>query len=83
MKWTSTRIDYQGTSGNLKNEDGEPLNRTDDLIDMLEDYEVILKDEHGEPRLDEEGNAIKVICRPPSDLLGRVFLTKPDQRGNR
>ena len=75
--------DY-GECSNQKTEDGEPsLNRTDDLIDTLEDYEVILKDEHGDPRVDEEGNAIKVICRPPSDLLGRVFLTKPDQRGNR
>ena len=42
--------DY-GECGNQKTEDGEPssLNRADDLIDMLEDYEVILKDEHGEP----------------------------------
>ena len=76
--------DY-GEFGSQKTEDGEPLhqNQTNNLIDTLEDYEVILKDEHGDPRVDEEGNAIKVICRPPSDLLGRVFLTKPDQRGNR
>ena len=75
--------DY-GECGNQKTKDGEQaLNQSDDFIDMLEDYEVILKDEHGDPRLDEEGNPIKVICRPPSDLLGRVFLTKPDQRGNR
>ena len=69
---------------------GESTNRSDDIdsnreqppkID-LEDYEVILRDEHGEPRLDEEGNPITVICRPPSNLLGRVFLTKPDHCGN-
>ena len=49
----------------------------------MEKYEVILRDEHGNPRLDDEGNPITVICIPPTDLLGRVFLTKPDHRGNR
>ena len=74
-----------GECSNLKKENGEPLlqNQTNDLIDTLEDYEVILRDEHGEPHLDEEGNPIKVICRTPSDLLGRVFLTKANHRGNR
>ena len=39
-----------GECGNQKTEDGEPsLNQADDLIDTLEDYEVILKDEHGDP----------------------------------
>ena len=41
--------DY-GECGNQKTEDGEPsLNQADDLFDTLEDYEVILKDEHGDP----------------------------------
>ena len=84
QKDTHVFLKNYGECGNQKTEDGEPsINQTDDSIDTLEDYEVILKDEHGEPRVDEEGNPIKVICRPPSDLLGRVFLTKPDQRGNR
>ena len=44
--------DY-GECSNQKTEDGETsLNQTDDLIDTLEDYEVILKDEHGDPRVD-------------------------------
>ena len=49
----------------------------------LERYEVVLRDDHGNLELDDEGNLITVICRPPTDLLGRVFLTKPDHCGNR
>ena len=49
----------------------------------LEEFEVVLRDEHRELRLDEERNPITAICRPLSNILGRVFLTKPDHRGNR
>ena len=32
--------------------------------------------------MDAEGNPIVVIGMPPEDLVQRVFLTKPDERGN-
>ena len=35
-----------------------------------------------EPRLDHEGKEIVVIGPSPNDIKGRVFLTKPDVRGN-
>ena len=60
-------------SDNIDSKNGEHLPR---IIDLKE-YKVILRDEHGEPRLDKEGNPITFICRPPSNLLGHVFLTKP------
>ena len=49
---------------------------------MWKQYEFILRDELGEPRLDAEGNPIVVISMPPKDLVQRVFLTKPDERGD-
>ena len=49
---------------------------------MWKQYEFILRDELGEPPLDAEGNPIVVIGMPPKDLVQRVFLTKPDERGN-
>ena len=59
-----------------KKEDQPPWNGFDDFI-------ITLRDEHGNERLDKDGNPIQVNCKPPIDLLGRVFLTKPDKRGNR
>jgi hypothetical protein len=41
-------------------------------------FEVTLKDENGNPRLVSEGDPITVIAPLPSQLQGRVFLTKPD-----
>ena len=32
--------------------------------------------------MDADGNPIVVIGMPPEDLVQRVFLTKPDERGN-
>ena len=48
-----------------------------------DDFVITLRDEHGNERLDKDGKPIQVNCKPPTDLLGRVFLTKPDSRGNR
>ena len=48
---------------------------------IWKEFEVTLQDENGDPRIDDEGNPIKVIAPPPQDLLSRVFLTKPDERG--
>ena len=36
----------------------------------------------GEPRLDHEGKKIVVIGPSPDEVVSRVFLTKPDKRGN-
>ena len=47
-----------------------------------EQFEITLKDENGEPRLDARGNPITVIAPTPSELQGRVFLTKPDEQGD-
>ena len=51
--------------------------------DEPEDFEIVLRDEYGTVKLDSDGNPITMNCRPPTDLVGRVFLTKPDPRGNR
>jgi hypothetical protein len=40
---------------------------------------VIFLHDNGNPRLDSKGNPITVIAPPPSELQGRVFLTKPDE----
>ena len=55
---------------------GEPT------ILVWKQYEFILPDKLGEPRLDLEGNSIVVIGISPEDLVQRVFLTKPDERRN-
>ena len=48
---------------------------------IWKEFEVTLQDENGDPRVDDDGNPIKVIAPPPQDLVSRVFLTKPDERG--
>ena len=45
-------------------------------------FEFILQDEFGEPRLDYKGKEIVIIGPSPNKVEGRVFLTKPDERGN-
>ena len=34
------------------------------------------------PRLDLEENPIVIISLPPEKLVSRIFLTKPNERGN-
>ena len=69
-------------------DDGEPTkfiylrDKGEKTIPVWKQYEFILRDELGEPRLDADGNPIVVIGMPPEDLVQRVFLTKPDERGN-
>ena len=53
------------------------------MILNMQDFVVTLQEEHGKEKLDSEGNPITMNCRPPSVLIGRVFLTKPDPRENR
>ena len=49
---------------------------------VLKQFGSILWDDFGEPRLDPQGKKIVVIGSSPNDLVSRVFLTKPDERGN-
>ena len=49
---------------------------------IFKQCEFILRDKLGEPQLDHEGKEIVVIGPSPNDITGRVFLTKPDERGN-
>ena len=49
---------------------------------MFEQFEFIFQDKLGEPRLNHEGKEIVVIGPSPNNINERVFLTKPDKRGN-
>ena len=49
---------------------------------VFRQFEFILRDNFGEPRLDPQGKKIVVIGPSPNDLVSTVFLTKPDERGN-
>ena len=73
----------------MKDKDGEQLyvfylrknGKTADPP-MWKQYEIILCNEIGEPRLYPEGNPITVIRLPPKDTVTRVFRTEPDERDN-
>ena len=54
------------------NEEKEPVFRQ---------FEFIFRNKLGEPRVDHEGNKVVVIGPLPTDVISRVFLTKPDERG--
>ena len=51
-------------------------------IPVWKQYEFILGDKYGEPRFDEEGTPVVVIGPSSTELVSKVFLTKPDERGN-
>jgi hypothetical protein len=48
---------------------------------IWKEFEVTLKDGNGNVKLGPDGKPMIAISPPPSDLIGRVFLTKPDERG--
>ena len=52
------------------------------ITPVFEQFECILRAELGEPRLDHEGKKIVVIGPSPNSITGKIFLTKPDERGN-
>jgi hypothetical protein len=62
--------------------DGEHIDSDGPTTPPWTQFEVTLKDENGNHRLDSKGDPITVIAPPPSELQGRVFLTKPDERGD-
>ena len=49
---------------------------------VFKQFEFILQDKLGELRLDPQEKEIVVIGPSPNDIMGRVFLTKLDERGN-
>jgi hypothetical protein len=63
-------------------DDGEHIDSDGPTEPPWTQFEITLKDENGKPRLDSKGDPITVIAPPPSDLQGRVFLTKPDEHGD-
>jgi hypothetical protein len=62
--------------------DGEHIDSDGPTAPPWTQFEVTLKDKNGNPRLDSKGDPITVIAPPPSELQGRVFLTKPDEHGD-
>jgi hypothetical protein len=48
---------------------------------IWKEFEVTLQDGNGNVNLGPDGKLMIAIAPPPSDLCGRVFLTKPDKRG--
>ena len=75
----------------LKERDTHINNQLDSFVYLREngenedpiwtEFEFTLKDENGNVKLGPDGKPMIVISPPPSDLIGRVFLTKPDKRG--
>jgi hypothetical protein len=63
-------------------DDGEHIDSDGPTAPPWTQFEVTLKDENGNPRLYSKGDPITVIAPPPSELQGRVFLTKPEEHGD-
>ena len=75
LKERDTHINHQLDSFVYLRENGE----NEDPI--WTEFEFTLKDENGNVKLGSDGKPMIAISPPPSDLMGRVFLTKPDKRG--
>jgi hypothetical protein len=75
LKSRDTHIDDQPASFVYLQENGENENP------IWKEFEVTLKDGNGNVKLGPDGKPMIAISPPPSDLIGRVFLTKPDERG--
>jgi hypothetical protein len=75
LKNHDTHIDDQPDSFVYLQENGENENP------IWKEFEVTLKDGNGNMKLGPDGKPMIAISPPPSDLCGRVFLTKPDKRG--
>ena len=52
------------------------------ITPVFKQFEFVLRDELGEPCLNHEGKEIVVIGPSPNNIKRRVFLTKPDEKGN-
>ena len=75
----------------LKERDTHINNQLDSFVYLREigenedpiwkESECTLKDGNGNVKLGPGGKPMVAISPPPSDLMGQVFLTKPDKRG--
>jgi hypothetical protein len=63
-------------------DDGEHIDSDSPTAPPWTQFEVTLKDENGNPILYSKGDPITVIAPPPSELQGRLFLTKPEEHGD-
>ncbi|OEU21625.1 hypothetical protein FRACYDRAFT_167569 [Fragilariopsis cylindrus CCMP1102] len=70
---SAIRTARDNTMKNLREDPNEYL--------LGKEFEFPLKDENGNAILGDDGKPLVAIAPPPSDLVGRVFLTKPDERG--
>jgi hypothetical protein len=75
LKNCDTHIGNEPNSFVYLQENGENENP------IWKEFEVTLKDGNGNVKLGPDGKTMIAIAPPPSDLCGRVFLTKPDKRG--
>jgi hypothetical protein len=75
LKTRDIHIDNQPDSFVYLRENGENENP------IWKEFEVTLKDGSGNVKLGPDGKLMIAITPTPSDLCGRVFLTKPDKRG--
>ena len=80
-----TRFEITANEAETTAEDKEFVflrNKGEQFTPVFKQFEFILHNELGEPRLDPEGKEIVAIDPSPNDLVSRVFLIKPDKRGN-
>ena len=52
------------------------------MTPVFKQFEFVLCNKFGNPRLDSEGTEIVVIGPSPNDVVSKVFLTKPDEKEN-
>jgi hypothetical protein len=75
LKTRDTHISEQPDSFVYLRDNGENENP------IWKEFEVTLQDGNGNVRLGPDRKTMIAIAPPPSDLCGRFFLTKPDERG--
>ena len=75
LRTRDTHIDDQPDSFVYLRDNGENENP------IWKEFEVTLKDGNGNVKLGPDGKPMIAIAPPASDLCGRVFLTKPNERG--
>ena len=52
------------------------------ITPVFKQFEFVLRNKLGKPHLDHESKEMVVIGPSPNDIKRRVFLTKPNERGN-
>ena len=57
------------------------MERRSTSLNAFEKFKVVLRDENGKPRLDENNEPITVIATHLDMLDGKTFLTHADEHG--